>query len=207
MFKLFKKKPVATKSLGPQCTVVVAGFSGSGKTTLGKRLASRLSFTYLDKDILSRSFVEQMLVLNNSNPDDRESDFYGTVCNPIEYSQLAEVSKDNIMLGNSTVLSAPFIRQLKDEDWFTHNLSCAHPDGHKIKLVWIDSTRETERVRMIDRNASRDSWKLRNWETYCASIKGFERDLPSSVYRFSNEDNCEYSFHERIDRLVDWVTR
>lgn len=188
--------------------IVISGFAGSGKSTVGKRIAKQLRYTYLDKDTLSRDFTERIILDNNSYAGDRESELYKSIINPIEYQMLIDTALENLLLHNSVVISAPFIAQLQMDNWFEDNIMRAIPSGAKLSLVWIETDEDTERIRLIDRGAMRDNWKLENWEQYCKFHRTFEPKIDKEqLYIFSNDNQTNESFNERIEDLIKWLNR
>jgi predicted kinase len=150
--------------------VVVSGFAGSGKTETGKMLAELTSWAVLDKDTMSRPFVESLLLRLTGDPHDRQSDVYLREVRPIEYQCLLKTGYENLQYGASSILSAPFIREVNDDQWLRRaHKQCVALAGRLI-IVWVAADVETMRLRLIARNAERDSWKIANWEQYADSI-------------------------------------
>jgi predicted kinase len=202
MFSLNKKKTEKPK------IIIVAGFAGSGKSTIGKLISEKLKIPYLDKDTLTRYFTDQMLTEDGSGKGDRESSYYSEVINPLEYDTLIKVAVENIELGISVVLSAPFIRQLNDSSWFKSKIESFSPiSNFEVKLIWIESSREVERVRLIDRDAERDQNKLENWETYCDSVNNIKIESEYKKYTFYNLENNIENIENQINDLIKWLTK
>ena len=47
-----------------------------------------------------------------------------------------------------------------------------------LYFIWVNASEETCHRRMIDRNSSRDTWKLENWDEY---IKGVDFSIPTPL--------------------------
>jgi len=202
MFNLRKKKSESPK------IILVAGFAGSGKSTIGKLISEKLKMPYLDKDTLTRYFTDQMLVENGTGKGDRESQYYTETINPLEYDTLIKVAVENIELGVSVILSAPFIRQLNEPNWFKSKIESFSPINNLIiKLVWIESSRETERIRLIDRDADRDQNKLENWDSYCDSINSMKIQSNHKMYTFYNLENNIENIENQINDLIKWLIK
>jgi predicted kinase len=89
----------------------------------------------------------------------------------LEYKTLLDIANDNIQIGKSVVLDAPFIgyfsnvryvEQLKETyDWknVTTIVLQVHVDFPILKS------------RMIERSVDRDQWKLDNWDVYIKSVQ------------------------------------
>lgn len=205
MFFRKKGKPKKNKENELNC-IIISGFAGSGKSTVGKHIAKKLNYTYLDKDTLSRDFTEKVLADNDSYEGDRESELYSKVINPIEYKTLVDTAIENMLLGNNVILSAPFIAQLKEDNWFETNISSLIRGEVKLSIIWIHTDEDTERIRLIDRNATRDKWKLENWNEYCTEIRTY-RPKDDSIYLFDNASLSDHSFHKQIEELIQWLHR
>jgi predicted kinase len=193
--------------------ILVVGVAGSGKTEIGKLLAKKLNYVYLDKDTLTRRFTEALLTEGKNslgNPNDRESEYFINFIRPIEYKITMDVAEENLRLGNHVVVSAPFLAEAANQNWIRQELYVTRRLLNKIavKVVWVRSDRKTERVRLINRNAARDEWKLRNWDQYCDSIKDFAVtwDLPeNALFVFDNTSNPKISFPDQMEMLLKWI--
>jgi len=147
------------------------GLPASGKSTIGKMIASQFNFCYLDKDTVCNKFTGQLLELKGHSPSDRECAFYSDVIMDLEYKTILDIANDNLQLGKSVVIDAPFIsyfsnpyyvEQLKEiYDWknVTPIVLQVHVDFPILKS------------RMIERAVDRDEWKLENWDLYIKSVQ------------------------------------
>jgi predicted kinase len=188
--------------------IIVAGFAGSGKSTIGKLISKNMRFAYLDKDTLTRYFTDEMLESKGVGKGDRESTYYTELINPLEYNTLVKVALENVELGISVVLSAPFIRQLNSSSWFADKVDeFSSLSDCKVKVVWIESSREIERIRLIDRNADRDLNKLDNWDEYCDSIADFNLETDYEKYIFYNTENNIDNIENQINSLIKWIVK
>ena len=189
--------------------IIVAGLAGSGKTTIGKKIAKNFKWFYLDKDSLSRRFTEAMLMEKKLKIGDRESDYYGEIINPIEYKTLMDIAIENAKLGMHSILSAPFLMQFKNNEWFEaveKKLDFLKQDV-LVKKIWVKANRDIERIRLIERGAERDKGKLRNWGEYCENVKLIDPTSKfNDIYEFHNEDNG-YNLSEKIEELNKWIQK
>jgi len=96
---------------------VVAGYTGSGKTETGKLLAQATGWALIDKDTITRAIVESLLARINGDPHDRQTRDYLTQVRPLEYECLMRTGWENVECGTSTILSAPFPREIGDANW------------------------------------------------------------------------------------------
>ena len=149
--------------------VLIGGIPGSGKTYIGKELAKKTGLL-VDKDTISRFFTEKMLVALGSNADDRESDIYLSNVRDLEYKTMMKHAFENLKLGHNVLCSAPFIEEFVDKEWLDEmSFEAKLSDSEMIK-IWIYVDLTTARKRLIERDASRDNWKLANWEKYVSNL-------------------------------------
>ncbi|CAH0205737.1 Cytidylate kinase [Arthrobacter sp. Bi83] len=150
----------------------VIGPAGSGKSSVSRLIAQRYGAAYIDKDTATIRFTELLLTLNNSDPNERDNnEFYQNVIMPLEYESILDLTRDNLMAGNSVVLDAPFGKFFADKDYLSkvrvrHNWPAAD-----LVVVNVRLAGEALRQRLIHRGYPRDEWKLANWETFWAGAQ------------------------------------
>lgn len=166
------------ESVKPKVFFVI-GPAGSGKSTVGKRIAKRYDAAYVDKDTVATGFTELLLKLNGSDKDDRDHNaFYQSAILPVEYETIMRICGDNVALGRSVVLDAPFGRFFKDRDYLLEaRRKFAWADA---ELVVVHVTAEGRSVfdRVTKRGYGRDSWKIEHWEQFWAGAQ---------------QDSCEWA--------------
>ncbi|HEV7761064.1 MAG TPA: AAA family ATPase [Acidimicrobiales bacterium] len=150
--------------------VIVAGLAGSGKTETGKLLASVTGWALLDKDSLTRSLTERLLLRLNGDPHDRHTPLYVDVVRPLEYDCLLKTAWENVVCGVSVILSAPFIREVNDDGWLRGVRQRCRRSGSRLHVVWVASDPPSMRIRLTSRGADRDVWKLANWDAYLQTV-------------------------------------
>ncbi|MEU6441412.1 AAA family ATPase [Streptomyces sp. NPDC047046] len=150
--------------------VLVAGYAGSGKSEAGKLLASVTGWALIDKDTLTRPFVEALLRAHGVDPDDRQSPFYLEQVRPLEYDCLLKTCWENLEHGIPVVAVAPFLREVTDPRWNDRTRRHAARLGAATEVLWVDSDHTSMRERLTSRNASRDTWKLANWREYVRTV-------------------------------------
>ncbi len=152
--------------------IVVAGVAGSGKSYIGKELVKRLTnVVYLDKDTMTRFIVDKALSCLGSNETDRESDLYLNELRPLEYKCLLKQAEENLELGVSCLISAPFIKEIYDDNYFNELKEELEFYDASLKIIWVYIDEETARQRILDRNAKRDYNKIHNWNEYIKTVK------------------------------------
>lgn len=186
--------------------IVVGGLPGSGKTKVGKELSRRIeNAIFLDKDTLSRSFVEEMLVLLESTKDDRESKKYLERVRPLEYDVMMKQALENVELGKTAILSAPFIKELYSQDWVENLIVDVELNDAELHLVWVTCSIDTMKNRLIDREASRDSWKINHWYEYIKSLPVAPPPI-DELHIFMNDSGAGNCIDESISLLIGKIT-
>ncbi|WP_326567405.1 GntR family transcriptional regulator [Amycolatopsis rhabdoformis] len=162
--------------------VMVGGYAGSGKTELGRVLARESGWPMLDKDSLTRFVVEAALELQGVSRNDRESEVYLTKIRPAEYASLLEAMTENVQVGNSAIVTAPFLREFADESWLRQAEATCRNLGANLTIVWVYCDEKTMRTYIRHRDAPRDSMKLANWEKYMEGVNvDFRPPVPHVV--------------------------
>ncbi|MEH1168009.1 GntR family transcriptional regulator [Micromonospora arida] len=166
--------------------IVVGGYAGSGKTELGRILARATGWAILDKDSLTRPVVEAALEVMGLSPHDRESEAYLNVIRPREYEALMDAAEENVECGNSAIVTAPFVRELRDDLWVSRMHSRFASMEARVHLVWVYCDAQTMQTYIRRRGAARDAAKLASWPEYLAGVDTAFR--PSAEHYLI--DNC-----------------
>ena len=147
--------------------LAVVGAAGSGKTTVALEIARRSGATYLDKDSLAGPLVEAAMEAQGQSREERESNrFYRERVMPAEYAALFSVASDNLRLGLSVVIDAPFAAYLDQPKFFDRATQLAGwPQVTRSVLHVYASEAETRR-RLRERGLPRDRAKLSNWDEF-----------------------------------------
>ncbi|GAA4834272.1 hypothetical protein GCM10023201_23180 [Actinomycetospora corticicola] len=162
--------------------LVIGGYAGSGKTELGRIIARLTGWPLFDKDSATRPVVEMALVELGSAPSDRESDLYLSKVRPAEYEALRTLTAENVACGNSAIMTAPFIRELRDEAWTRHMAADAEALGATLRVIWIRADADTMQTYIRRRGAARDTHKLAHWDDYLQGVdQDFTPTLPYAV--------------------------
>jgi len=187
--------------------IIVAGCAGSGKTIIGKSLSKTIGYMYLDKDTITRPFTEYILVNNGSYEGDRESELYKNNIRELEYEVSMDICMENLEIGNSVVISMPFIAQISDYLNLAKiiNVKRLEQLGVKIKVVWIKHDIDIERDRIIKRNAKRDDYKLKHWDEYSKDTEKITIDSKYDLLEIRNEDDMDID--EEIKGIIKWIQK
>src|SRR4051812_27550903 len=90
--------------------IFLIGPPSSGESSIGKQLASKYNWSYLDKDIICNKFTGILLESNGYSSHERDGcAFYTDRVMNLEYQRLLHIANDNLQLGNSVILDAPFL--------------------------------------------------------------------------------------------------
>lgn len=204
---LFSKKVTKEKRNEKTTFVIITGCAGSGKTSLGERVSRELGWTYIDKDTVTRDFTDFILEDNGKSKSDRESDLYCNNIRPIEYKITFKVCEENLRLGNSVVLTIPFIAQIKDyEEWEKIQREYGIKLSNiEVKFVWINHDEDLEYIRVTKRGAERDEYKLNHWEEYVEGLRGINPDGKYNAYCYDNDSTPADEIY--IEDLITWIRK
>jgi len=148
---------------------ITLGGAGSGKSTVSKRLSAMTGAVYLDKDTVSGALVQAALEALGHDPTDRESNpTYVARIMPLEYRALFAVAADNLALGHSVVLDAPFVAYLDDPGFLSRSMAIAGWPATNVHVVHVRAGADVVRTRLLARGLDRDRAKLADWDTYWA---------------------------------------
>ncbi|WP_028661356.1 AAA family ATPase [Nocardioides insulae] len=182
---------------------LVIGPAGSGKSRVSRELARRSRAAYLDKDTIAGEFTERLLAAAGHDPHDRDNNaYYRDQVLPLEYAALLRAVGDNLRVGTSVVVDAPFGRFLDDPEYLREAAQrWAWPPARRV-VVQVATDGETVRRRVAERGYGRDTWKLAHWEEFwrgagaptCAWT-GAERIVVDN-----NEDDPDLS------ALAEWIS-
>lgn len=169
------------RAASPQ-VFLVGGYAGSGKTELGRILARATGWPMLDKDTLTRPVVEAALEILGLSPNDRESDGYLSKMRPREYEALINAMTENVQCGSSAIVTAPFIKEFKDEAWLKRIAATCADMNAVLTVVWVYCDPATMHTYIRHRGAARDASKLDNWAKYLDVIDvDFRPPVPHAV--------------------------
>jgi predicted kinase len=152
--------------------IFLIGAAGSGKSTIGKLIASEYNFCYLDKDIVCNKFTGLLLESKGYSSHEREDcAFYSEVVMDIEYQTLLDIANDNLKLGRSVVLDAPFFSYFSKSNYI--NEISKKYDWYNVKPLVLQVTIDFSvlKERLQARALDRDAWKFANWDAFVQSIQ------------------------------------
>ncbi|WP_184723647.1 GntR family transcriptional regulator [Saccharopolyspora phatthalungensis] len=191
-------RPVAPR------VMFIGGYAGCGKSELGRIIARETGWALLDKDSLTRPVVESALELVGRSPHDRESDFYLTSIRPREYESLINTLVENLQCGNSSIVTAPFVREFVDMAWVSRIQATCKDFGASATFVWVYCDADTMHTYVRHRGAARDAAKLANWTEYLAGIDlEFRPPVPHVVVNNSASSEPLQKQAQELIKLVE----
>ncbi|WP_338553650.1 AAA family ATPase [Paenibacillus sp. KS-LC4] len=152
--------------------IFLIGSAGSGKSTIGKWIAKEYNYCYLDKDVVCNTFTGALLTSKGYSPHDRDGcDFYSDVVMDLEYETLLNIANDNLMLGRSVVLDAPFLSYFSRVAYINELREKYGWNRVKALVLRVVVDFDILKGRMEARGLDRDVWKLEHWDTFVQGIK------------------------------------
>ncbi|ROQ60381.1 putative kinase [Rathayibacter sp. PhB152] len=147
--------------------LVVVGSAGSGKSTVAREIARQCRAVYLDKDALASPLVEVALSTGGHGADEREGNsFYRDEVMPAEYAGLFAVAADNLRLGLSVVIDAPFAAYLGSPDYLGLQTRAARWPEVSPTVLRVAAGEDETRRRLERRGLDRDLAKLADWPAF-----------------------------------------
>jgi predicted kinase len=153
------------------CLVFFCGHAGTGKTTLAKKLlgplmkASGSPFCLLDKDTLYGDYSAAAMAMLSGDPNDRDSPLFLQHLRDPEYRGLIDTARDNLELGVGALVVGPLSREVRERRLFDHAWLGVAADV-TLRVVWVRTSEEVARQRIIARANPNDAYKLAHWHEY-----------------------------------------
>ncbi len=151
--------------------VFICGHAGTGKTTIAKRLVGPLmretgeAFCLLDKDTLYGRYSAAAMGALTGDPNDRDSPLYLQHLRNPEYQGLLDTARENLELGVGVIVVGPLSREVRERKLFDRQWLGVGADV-AIRIVWVDTSEETARARIVARHNPNDAYKLAHWDEY-----------------------------------------
>jgi tRNA uridine 5-carbamoylmethylation protein Kti12 len=188
--------------------ILVTSPPASGKTYISKKLAKALKHVvYLDKDTLI-VLSHQIFKIANAEVN-RSSEFFEEHIRNYEYDAVLALAMEALEYDDIVLINAPFTREIRDTAFVDNLKSHLVEKNARLTVVWVMTDIDVVKERMIQRNSSRDTWKLEHWDEY---IKGVDSSIPQSIdnpkviddlllFRNSNENEYSQSMQEILSVL------
>jgi len=188
--------------------ILVTSPPACGKTYISKELAKRLKHVvYLDKDTLI-TLSKQIFVVAGE-PYNRSSDFFEENIRNYEYECIVDLALEALEYNNIALINAPFTREIRDMEYIDKLKEKLKEKSATLVVVWVETSPEIVRQRMIARNSDRDTWKLENWDEYIKSCNfSIPQNLDDSnikddllIFKNNNSEEFEKSMKEILETL------
>ncbi|CAB3781959.1 hypothetical protein LMG28614_01333 [Paraburkholderia ultramafica] len=177
--------------------VFFCGHAGTGKTTVARKLigplmkASGSPFCLLDKDTLYGGYSAAAMAMLTGDPNDRDSPLFLQHLRDPEYRGLLDTARDNLELGIGALVVGPLSREVRerrlfDRAWLGVGAQVA------LRVVWVYTSEELARQRIVERANPNDAYKLAHWDEYrqrrfmpsgeiCDDLLMFDTTAPTSA--------------------------
>lgn len=190
--------------------ILVVSPPACGKTYVSKKLAKSLDHVvYLDKDTLI-PLSKKIFEVGNEEYN-RSSEFFNRVIRDVEYEVTLDLAFEALEYEDLVLINAPFTREIRDIDYVKSLSKKLAEYGAELVFVWVDASPETCHRRMIERNSTRDTWKLAHWDEY---IKGVNFTIPTplssdetSARLIIFDNNDENTFDEVMAKTIKEIKK
>ena len=188
--------------------ILVTSPPACGKTYISKQLAKRLKHVvYLDKDTLI-TLSKQIFVVAGE-PYNRSSDFFEENIRNYEYDCIVDLALEALEYNNIALINAPFTREIRDMEYIDKLKEKLKEKSATLVVIWVETSPEIVRQRMITRNSDRDTWKLENWDEYIGSCNfDIPQNLDDSnikddllIFKNNNDEEFEGSMNDILEIL------
>lgn len=188
--------------------ILVTSPPACGKTYISKQLAKRLKHVvYLDKDTLI-TLSKQIFVVAGE-PYNRSSDFFEENIRNYEYDCIVDLALEALEYNDIALINAPFTREIRDMEYIDKLKEKLKEKSATLVVIWVETSPEIVRQRMITRNSDRDTWKLENWDEYIGSCNfDIPQNLDDSnikddllIFKNNNDEEFEDSMKDILEIL------
>ena len=145
--------------------ILITGPPASGKSLVGTALARTLGATLIDLDVATEPLVS--VIRSLVNVDDIDDPRLATLTRAERYETITRLTEDNLRLGNTVLLVAPFTEERKNlRAWEARADRLHRAAGGTVIMIWLYLSREELLQRMRARGALRDEPKLRGEQRF-----------------------------------------
>ena len=190
--------------------ILVTSPPASGKTYVSKKLAEALSHVvYLDKDTLI-TLSKQIFVVAGQEYN-RSSDFFEKNIRDYEYETIVALALEALSYDDIVLINAPFTREIRDTGYINALKAKLKEKNATLVVVWVETSVEVCRQRMVARNSDRDTWKLAHWDEYIATCNfniPISLDDPKSkddllIFKNSSDEEFTASLKQTVEILEE----
>ena len=184
--------------------ILVTSPPACGKTYISHELSSRLRHVvYLDKDTLIP--LSNRVFAAAGEPVNRSSDFFEANIRDFEYEVIVNLALEALEYDDLVLINAPFTREVRDNAYIDALEKRLSEKNATLSIIWVETSVEVCRQRMIERNSERDDWKIAHWDEYIrtrdfsipTNLMGRNTDL--FIFKNSSEEEFETSMQELLE--------
>ena len=183
--------------------ILITSPPACGKTRLAKRLATQLNnVVYLDKDTLIP--LSKQIFKVAGKPYNRSSKFFQKNVRDYEYNAIIDLGMDAIKYADCVIINAPFTKEVRDDAFIEDFKNRLAKVDARLLVIWIDSTPELCKYRMVKRRSDRDTWKIEHWDEYVKTVDFTApnlKDVDLFIHKNSTDDEAD----EHFARLLDFI--
>ena len=178
--------------------ILVTSPPACGKTFVSKKIAENLDkITYLDKDTLI--VLSHQIFKIAGEEVNRSSDFFEEHIRDYEYYAIMDIAMEALEYTDNVLINAPFTREIRDPKYIQDLRDRLAKQGADLFIVWVETSPDVCRQRMIDRASDRDGWKLSHWDEYISRCNFNKPENVGELFIFKNNNMDE--FNESIERI------
>jgi predicted kinase len=145
--------------------LLIAGPPASGKSTVGASLARTLGATLIDQDVAIGPLLS--VIGSLVDIDDVDDPRLATLTRADRYETISCLAEDNLRLGNTVLLVAPFTEERKNlQAWGELHHRLHRAGAGAVTMIWLYLSRDELLRRLRARRADRDAGKLRGEQRY-----------------------------------------
>jgi len=185
--------------------ILVTSPPACGKTYISKQLSKTLKHVvYLDKDTLITLSKQIFQVVGE--PYNRSSKFFEDNIRDYEYETVVALAMEALEYDDIVLINAPFTEEIRNLDYINNLKVKLKEKNARLVVVWVETSIEVCKQRMLARNSDRDTWKLEHWEEYIASCDFTvptlldDPNIIDDLLIFKNSSEEEYE--ESMNRIV-----
>ncbi len=188
--------------------ILVTSPPACGKTYISKQLSKTLKHVvYLDKDTLI--ILSKQIFKVAGEPYNRSSQFFEDNIRDFEYEAVVALALEALDYDDIVLINAPFTEEIRDINYINNLKTKLKEKDARLVVIWVETSIEVCKQRMIARNVDRDTWKLANWEEY---IAGVNFNIPTTlddpkvvddllIFKNSSEDEYKVSLKNMVSVL------
>jgi tRNA uridine 5-carbamoylmethylation protein Kti12 len=186
--------------------ILVTSPPACGKTYISKQLSKTLKHVvYLDKDTLI--LLSKQVFKVADEPYNRSSKFFEDNIRDYEYETIVALALEALDYDDIVLINAPFTEEIRDINYINNLKSKLREKDARLTVVWVETSVEVCKERMIKRNSDRDTWKLTHWEEYIAECN-FDIPTPLDDPKIIDDllifkNSTEQEYEDSMKRIVN----